>query len=133
MDLGAATNTVYEFSDNQVFDTSAWGLNLWGAFNSTTLLVKNDVVTGTGMGLYLDDTATFSGDMKCRFLRNAVENVSDIGIFLGQGVTDCLVVCKSPQDTVKNLGTDNQLVGCHPVTAGETMKEGVRSRLHWIP
>jgi len=133
MDLGAATNTVYEFADNQVLDNSAWGLNLWGPFSSTTLLIKNDVVTGTGMGLYLDDTVTFAGDMKCRLLKNAVENVSDVGIYLGQGVTDCLVVCKSRLDTVKNLGADNQLVGCHPVTAGETEKGGVRSRLHRIP
>jgi hypothetical protein len=133
MDIGGAVNTVYEYANNEVFNSSAWGLNIYGPFTSSTLLVKNNVITGLGMGLYLDDTVTFAGDMKCRLLKNAVENVSDVGIYLGQGVTDCLVLCKSPHDTVKNLGTDNKLVGCHAVTAGETMKEGIRSRLHRKP
>jgi hypothetical protein len=116
MDLGIITNTTYEYADNEVFNTSAWGLNPWGPFTSSTLLVKNNVFTNTPMGLDLDDTVTFAGDMKCRLLKNGVEKATDVGIYLGTGVTDCLVVCKTPSDTVENLGTDNTLIGCTQVT-----------------
>ena len=125
MDIGAVVKTMYEYSDNEVFNSSAWGLNLYGPFNSSTVLVKNNVVTGIGMGLYLDDTVTFAGDMRCRLLKNGVENVTDVGIYLGAGVTDCLVVCKSPNDTVKNLGTDNKLIGCQAVATDKTLKKNV--------
>jgi hypothetical protein len=118
MDIGGGViNTTYKYADNEVFNSSAWGLNLYGPFTSSTLLVKNNVVTGIGMGLYLDDTVTFAWDMKCRLLRNGVDEVTDVGIYLGTGVTDCLVVCKTPSDTVENLGTNNKLVGCQTVSS----------------
>jgi hypothetical protein len=125
MDIGGGViNTTYEYAENEVFNSSAWGLNLYGPFTSSTLFVKNNVVTGTGMGLYLDDTVTFAGDMKCRLLKNGVEDVTNVGIYLGSGVTGCLVVCKTPSDTVENLGTDNKLIDCQPVAASETLKKG---------
>jgi len=117
MDLGILTNTTYEFADNEVSNASAWGLNPWGPYTSSTLLVENNVFTNTPMGLDFDNTVTFAGDMKCQLIKNGVENVTDVGIYLGTGVTDCLVVCKTPSDTVENLGTGNQLDGCRAVTA----------------
>jgi hypothetical protein len=127
MDIGGGIiNTTYEYADNEVSNSSAWGLNLYGPFTSSTLLVKNNLVTGTGMGLYLDDTVTFAGDMKCRLLKNGVEDVTDVGIYLGSGVTGCLVVCKIPSDTVESRGTNNTLVGCHAVAPSETLKKDTR-------
>jgi hypothetical protein len=118
MDIGQAVNTVYRYADNSVFNASAQGLLLWGPFDSSTLLVKDNVFTGIE-GLYLDDTVTFSGDMKCGLLNNGVENMTDVGIYLGTGTKDCLVVCKASIDTVKNLGTDNKLINCQAVSGNE--------------
>lgn len=118
MDMGGGVvNTTYEYADNEVFNSSAWGVNLFGPFSSANLLIKNNVFTGSGMGLYLDDTVTFAGDMKCQLLKNGVEDVTGVGIYLGSGVTGCLVVCKSPTDTVKNLGTNNKLIDCQEAPA----------------
>src|SRR5664280_1131239 len=97
-------------------NSSAWGLNIYGPFTSSTLMVKNNVITGLGMGLYLDDSVTFAGKMTCQLLNNGVEKVPDVGVYLGVGVRDCLVVCKSPIDTVVDLGTHDKIVGCHPPT-----------------
>jgi hypothetical protein len=130
MDMGGVVNTTYEYADNEVFNTSAWGVNLYGPFSSANLLVKNNVITGTGMGLYLDDTVTFAGDMKCRLLKNGVEDVNGVGIYLGSGVTGCLVVCKNPRDPVENLGTDNRLIGCQAVAASGNLRKSVQSTLH---
>lgn len=125
MDLGIITNTTYEYANNEVSNTSAWGLNPYGSFTSSALLVNNNVFTDTPIGLYLDDTVTFAGDMKCRLIKNGVENVTDVGIYLGSGVTGCLVVCKTRSDTVENLGTGNKLIGCHKVAPSKGLKRDV--------
>ena len=112
MDIQALTNTTYEYADNEVPNSLAWGVNLLGSFDSSSLVVRNNVITGSGMGLYLDDSVTFAGHMKCHLLRNSVEDVTDVGIYLGPGTRDCLVVLKTCEDTVLNLGTNNKIIGC---------------------
>ena len=134
MDIGGGiVDTIYEFADNEVFNTSAWGLNPYGSFDSSTLFVRNNVITGSGMGLFLDDTVTFAGEMKCQLLKNGVEDVPGVGIYLGSGVTGCLVVCKTPQDTVDNLGTDNRLVDCRTVAGNGALKKGNHLMPHRMP
>jgi hypothetical protein len=112
MDIGVVTNTTYEYADNEVLNSSAWGLNLNGSFDSSSLVVRNNVITGTGIGLFLDDSVTFTGHVECDLLRNSVEDVADVGIYLGPGTRDCLVVLKTCEDTVLNLGTNNKIIGC---------------------
>jgi hypothetical protein len=113
MDIGAnITNTTYEYADNEMSNCFAWGVNLYGPFSSANLLVRNNVVTGSDMGLYLDDSVTFAGHVECDLLRNSVEDVADVGIYLGPGTRDCLVVLKTCEDTVLNLGTNNKIIGC---------------------
>jgi hypothetical protein len=112
MDIGVVTNTTYEFADNEVSNSFAWGVNLNGSFDSSRLFVRNNVITGSGMGLYLDDSVTFAGHVRCNLLRNSVEDVADVGIYLGPGTRDCLVVLKTCEDTVLNVGTNNRIVGC---------------------
>jgi hypothetical protein len=112
MDIGIVTNTTYEYADNDVLNSLAWGVNLNGSFDSSSLFVRNNVITGSFVGLYLDDSVTFAGDMTCDLLRNSVEDVTDVGIYLGPGTRDCLVVLKTCEDAVLNLGTNNKIVGC---------------------
>jgi hypothetical protein len=119
MDIGYVSNTTYKFADNELLNASAWGIDFYGTFDTSSLQVNKNTFTGAE-GPDFDDSATFSGDMECRLLKNEVEKVSGVGIYLGAGTSDCLVVCKEPSDIVKNLGTDNKLVDC---------REGARSKI----
>ena len=108
----------YEFANNKASNISLGavlgGVYLYGSFDSSTLFISGNDFTGV-YGPYFDNSVTFSGDMRCQLLKNAVENETGVGIFLGTGTSGCLVACKTPQDTVQNLGTDNKLVGCRAV------------------
>jgi len=113
MDIGSVSNTVYKFSNNEISNSLAWGVDLYGAFQSSTILINNNEITGNGMGLDLDDSLTFSGDVKCGLLKNDVRDVQAVGVYLSAGTRNCLVVCKARTDTVQDLGTDNTVIGCH--------------------
>jgi len=137
MDVGYLSNTTYEYADNEALNISLGavlgGVYLYGSFDTSTLLIKGNVFTGV-YGPYFDDAITFSGDMKCQLFKNAVENDTSVGIFLGTGTRDCLVVCKTPEDTVQNRGTDNKLIGCQQVADSKTMKKNIQpSVLHKNP
>lgn len=115
MDIGQLTNTRYEFSRNQALNISMWGVFVYGPWISSSVTIDQNVFTGVN-GPYFDDSVTFGGHMSCHLVRNAVEQETGVGIYLGPGTSGCQVVCQSPNDTVTNLGTDNKLVGCqkHP-------------------
>lgn len=115
MDVGNLSNTSYEFADNEALNISLGavlgGVYLYGPFDGSALRIRGNDFTGV-IGPYFDNSATFSGNMSCQVLKNAVEDETSVGIYLGTGTTGCLVVCKSPTDTVTNTGTNNKLVGC---------------------
>jgi hypothetical protein len=116
------TGSSYEYADNEVLNASLWGIAFSGSLDSSRLRIEKNTFTGTN-GPYFDDSVTFSGDMKCQLLKNGVTNVSDVGIYLGPGTRDCLVVCKTRKDTVTNLGMDNKVNACQEV--GKTLNRGV--------
>lgn len=128
MDAGYLSNTTYEYADNKTLNISLGavlgGVYLYGSFDTSSILLKDNVFTGAD-GPYFDDAISFSGDMKCQLLKNGVEHVTDVGIYLGTGTRDCMVVCKAHDDTVENLGTDNKLIGCQEVAVGKTLKKDV--------
>ena len=123
MDVGYLSNTAYEYAQNVVLNISLGsvlgGVYLYGPFDTSTLFIGGNVFTGV-YGPYFDNSAAFSGDMKTQLLKNAVENETGVGIYLGTGTSDCLVVCKTPTDTVTNAGTNNKLIGCQEVAASGT-------------
>jgi hypothetical protein len=115
MDVGYLSNTTYEYAQNEVLNISLGavlgGVYFYGSFDTSTLFIRGNVFTGV-YGPYFDNSATFSGDMMCQLLKNAVENDTGVGIYLGPGTRDCLVVLKTCEDTVLDLGTNNKIVGC---------------------
>jgi hypothetical protein len=130
MDIGGSiVNTVYEYCDNKVLNNSAWGLNAYGPFSSSILLIKGNTFTGLGDGLYFDDSVQFGADVKCSLLKNGVKYMSDVGVYLGPGTSGCLVACKNPGDTVSDMGTNNKLVGCQAVPANAVSNQDVRPLL----
>ena len=106
---------------------------MFGSFDTSTLRFSDNVFTGVN-GVFFDDTTTFTVAMKCQVLENEVKNDTGVGVYLGPGTNGCLVVCDSPSDTVRNLGTNNRLVDCHGAASGTPFKAGTLPRvLHQHP
>lgn len=126
MDIGGnIVNTTYEYVDNQVMNTDAWGVNLYGPFSSSTIRLNNNTFMTPGMGLFLDDTVAFARDTKCRLIRNHMGTVNGTNIYLGPGTSKCLVVCNAQRDTVQDLGVNNKLIGCEAVQNQPQTKQTV--------
>ncbi len=119
MDGGGLLNSSFEFSFNRV--DGAFGINLYdvGYFaeadssqvTSSKLLIRNNVFKGQ-YGVYLD--TTFVGENECRVVANDFRDVTEAGVYLGSGTSDCLVKHNTPTSIV-DLGTDNVIEnGGHP-------------------
>jgi hypothetical protein len=120
MDAGDLTNTTLEFSHNTVvgslgFDVYDAGFQAYGT-TSSKLVFKNNLFRGSEYGVRVE--STFSGDSECLVLGNNTHKVSDLGVFLGEGTSQCTVVGGKAKTTVVDLGTDNTLVGVNNMGAG---------------
>ena len=129
MDVDQISNTTYEYADNKVLNISLGavlgGVFVYGFFDSTTIfIIRRNLFTGV-YGPYFDNSVTFGGKMNCKRLKNEVENETGVGIYLGPGTTDCLVLCKTRQDNVQNLSTNNKLNGCPEVGGSITVKKDI--------
>ncbi len=140
MDVAGLLNSRYEFSFNTV-EGGLYGGDVYDASSGTgatvlqltdsEILVTKNVFSGQQYGVYLD--ATFAGGSKCLVAANKFQNVTDIGIYLGSGTSDCTVVGNS-NTTIENLGTDNKIIGSQQDAARETLEKDVpRNILHRRP
>lgn len=110
-------NTNLAFTHNQV-DGALFGF--WVYTNITessgsNLLIRNNVFHAT-YGIYFE--GTFGAGNKCLLKGNNVQNVTDIGIYLGPGVSGCTVIGGSNKTNVLDLGTGNILVGVNNMGTG---------------
>jgi len=124
VDSADLVNSSLTFTNNQVKDTF---LGLWFYTNFTedsgsSFLVQNNVfsgyntVIGGSYGPLFD--GLFGEGNTCLFQGNNVQNVSDIGIYLGTGIHGCTVVGGSNKTNVLDLGIDNILVGVNNMGTG---------------
>ena len=118
MDAADTLNSTLEFSHNKVIN--AWiGFDLWNNFVSehvgSTFLIKSNVLQGE-LGIAFEQT--FGEGNQCLILGNNVQNVNDIGIYLGSGTEGCTVVGGSNKSNVFDLGTDNILTGVNNMGTG---------------
>lgn len=134
MDGGGLLNSRYEFSFNKV--EASYGIDLYdlaatvSEVTSSELRVRHNVFSGQ-YGVYLD--TTFAGGSRCLVAANNFQNVTDIGIYLGSGTSDCTVVGNS-NTTIQNLGTDNNIIDSREHAACETLDKDVpRNILHRRP
>jgi hypothetical protein len=95
------------------------GFDLYNIFATESVgsifLTKNNVFRGA-VGPALE--MTFGEGNDCLLQGNNVQNVTDIGIFLGEGVHGCTVVGGSNKTNVLDLGTNNILVGVNNMGTG---------------
>jgi hypothetical protein len=116
MDVSSLLNSRYEFSSNTI-EGGLYGGYLYDASSATgatvlqatasEILIRKNVFSGQ-YGVYLD--GTFAGGSKCLIAANNFQNVTDLGIYLGPGTSNCTVVGNS-NTAIQNLGTDNNIIG----------------------
>jgi hypothetical protein len=110
MDGGGLLDSTYEFSSNTV--EGSYGIDLYDVsatvsqITSSRILIRNNVFSGQH-GVFLE--ATFAGRTKCMIVGNNLQNVTDIGIYLGPRTSDCTVTGNG-NSTIENLGTDNVIL-----------------------
>jgi hypothetical protein len=115
IDAGFVFNSVYEVSHNTVVN-AVLGIDEWGDFESTKLLIRNNTVRDSVYGIMLE--GSFGEGNECLLLGNNVQKVTDIGIFLGASTKGFTVVGGSNKTNVVDLGTDNVLVGVNNMGTG---------------
>ena len=117
MDGGDLVNSSLEYSHNTVsgfIGLDIYNLNLVEDVGSV-ILIKNNRFRGV-IGPILEQT--FGDGNDCLLQGNNVQNVSDIGILLGEGIHSCTVVGGSNKTNVLDFGTDNVLVGVNNMGTG---------------
>lgn len=104
-------NSRFEFSYNYVKGTI--GVDFYTsdipADTGSDFLIKNNVFQVDVVGVALEQV--FGEGNKCLLQGNNVQNVTDLGIYLGPGTTGCTVVGGNNKVNVLDLGTGNILVG----------------------
>jgi hypothetical protein len=117
MDAADLIDSSLEFSHNRV--DGVIGFNPWNALIpedlGSTFLIQNNVFHGA-IGLAFDQT--FGEGNACLIKGNNVENVTDLGIYLGPGTTECTVVGGNNKTNVLDLGVGNILVGVNNMGTG---------------
>ena len=109
LDAADLVNTHLVFSNNTV-DALTCG-DLYSMLNIETsgsnLLIANNVCRGS-RGIVLE--TTFGRGNQCLVVGNNVQNVTDVGYYLGPGIKGCTVIGDGHPASVVDLGTDNKLI-----------------------
>ena len=117
MDGGDFPYSSLEFSHNNV--NAVIGFDLYNLDASedveASFLIKNNVFRGE-IGPAFEQT--FGSGTSCLFMGNNVQNITNIGIYLGPDIHGCTVVGGSNNANVLDLGTDNVLVGVNNMGTG---------------
>ena len=117
MDGGDFPYSSLEFSHNNVDAVIGFDLYNFDAPEDVeaSFLIKYNVFRGE-IGPAFEQT--FGAGTSCLIMGNNVQNVTDIGIFLGPDITRCTVVGGSNKNNVLDLGTDNTLTGVNNMGTG---------------
>ena len=116
-DGGTFIDSDIEFSHNNV--DAIIGVDWYDFFapmdTGSTFLLKNNGFRGE-IGIALEQT--FGEGNQCLILGNNLQQVTDVGVYLGPGTTGCMVVGGGANTSVVDLGTDNILTGVNNMSLG---------------
>lgn len=118
-DLSDLMYSTIEYSHNQINGAliGLWSYNLNPQDDiGSTFLVKNNQIRTDLYGVVFEQT--FGEGNQCLIQGNNVQQVGDIGIYLGPGIHGCTVVGGSNRANVLDEGTDNVLVGVNNMGTG---------------
>lgn len=124
MDSADLVNSSLTFTHNQVQDAylAIWLYTNFIEDSGSKYSIRNNVfsgnnrVIGGSFGPYFE--GFFGEGNDCLFQGNNVQNISDIGIFLGPEIHGCTVIGGSNKTNVLDLGVDNVLVGVNNMGTG---------------
>ena len=119
-DGGTFTNSQIEFSHNNVNAVIGvdWYDNFYAPMDKdtdTSFLFRNNSFRGE-IGIALEQT--FGEGNQCLIIGNNLQQVTDIGVYLGPGTTGCMIVGGGANVSVLDLGTDNILTGVNNMGVG---------------
>jgi hypothetical protein len=117
LDGGDLINSNLEFSHNKV--DAVIGMDLYNGFTpedtGTSYLIKNNIFRGAE-GIFFEPI--FGAGNKCLIIGNNVQDITDIGIYLGFGTKGCLVIGDRHKTNVLDEGTDNILIRVNKMGSG---------------
>lgn len=105
------------FTHNQV-DSALFGFWHYSSMSETTgssLLIKNNIFRGIYGPVF---EGVFGEGNECLILGNNVQNVTEIGVYLGPDIKGCTVVGGSNKTNVFDEGSNNILVGVNNMGTG---------------
>jgi hypothetical protein len=117
LDGGDLINSNLEFSHNKV--DAVIGMDLYNGFTpedtGTSYLIKYNIFRGAE-GIFFEPI--FGAGNKCLIIGNNVQDITDIGIYLGSGTKGCLVIGDRHKTNVLDEGTDNILIRVNKMGSG---------------
>jgi len=116
-DVADLFNTSMAFVSNRV-DNATFGYIYYLSFNessSSEILIRNNTFSGV-YGPFFD--GPLSQENNCLLVGNNLQEVTDIGVYLGPEVQGCNVVGGNTKTNVLDLGTDNFLTGVNNMGSG---------------
>ena len=117
MDGGTFTNSYIEFSHNN--SDAVIGVDFYDFYApmdiGSSFVFRNNSFRGY-MGIALEQT--FGEGNQCLIIGNNLQQLTDIGIYLGPGTVGCTVVGGGAKTSVLDLGTDNILTGVNNMGVG---------------
>lgn len=116
-DGGTFIDSYIEFSHNNV--DAFMGVDWYDFFapmdTGTSFLIRNNRFQGE-IGIALEQT--FGEGNQCLIIGNNLQQVTDVGVYLGPGTEGCMVVGGGVNTNVLDLGTDNILTGVNNMGLG---------------
>jgi hypothetical protein len=121
--------TVRAFVYDNAIETQGIGFDAIAAVDTVGTLVTNNKIAGTGadaIGIFggtdsailVNDVAGFTPTSSPFDPASGLAQIVLDGDLVGfPDTNNSLVVCRSPTDTVLNLGAGNKVIGCHSTTA----------------
>jgi hypothetical protein len=111
-----ANKWIYALIYNNTIEAQDIGYGGISAYSTKSTTILHNTISGNGadgIGIWDGTYAAVLGSDVTNF--TASPDLAQI--VLDRTTTHSTVVCKSPNDTVQNLGTDNKLIGCQQVGA----------------
>ena len=108
-----ATRWIYALISNNKIEAQDIGYGGISAYNTRGTTVANNKVSGKGadaIGIWGGTYAAVLGNNVNAFVANPDAGLAQI--VLDANTTQSTVVCKTPNDTVMDLGTGNKVMGC---------------------
>jgi hypothetical protein len=128
--------TIHALIHNNSIEAPDIGSDAVAAYFTTGTIIVNNKFSGAGpdaIGIYNGTSAAVLENDVTNFTANPdaglAQIVLDGSLFGLTDTSDSTVICRTSNDTVLNLGTDNRIIGCQPIATPEAATRSARPNL----